>query len=266
MVELKGYCKNVCKRIVKNSSIYFSSVLLFQAPGKVWVDNTEDTHLVLVYSDYQQGFQFMGDTVQKDKYKDIKAFFEIVIIEFMKQKNMSIFEYGADTDELLEMVERIFIGKEFDKSNQLIFEYKGYERSEKYREDYQIVPIDRHFFNNSYSNMDYIIDEIALSNGSIESYLRNGFGYAAIDNDKIIARAMVNFRYGNMDNIGVDTLVDYRNKGLSTILIQKVLDQIIAKGHIPLWDCDEENISSKKVAEKCGFTVSHQEQVCWFDI
>ena len=105
-----------------------------------------------------------------------------------------------------------------------------------------------------------------LSSGSIECYLQNGFGYAAIDNDRIIARAMVVFQYAGMDNISVDTLEGYRNKGLSTKLVLNTLGQVLARKHVPLWDCDEENIPSKKVAEKCGFVVSYQEQVCWFEI
>ena len=114
--------------------------------------------------------------------------------------------------------------------------------------------------------MNYIMDEIMLSNGSIEYYLKDSLGFAAIDNDRIIARAMVVFQYADMDNISVDTLEEYRNKGLSTMLALKTLEQILARKHIPLWDCDEENIPSKKVAEKLGFVVSYQEEVCWFVI
>lgn len=268
MIELKAY-NNACKKIIKTSSIYFSNVLTFHTPGRVWVDNEEKIKLILVYSDYQKGFQFMGSTVPETKYAEIKEFVDTVISDFMKQKNLTVFEYGADTDALIKMLDRIFAEKEIGRSKQLIFEYKGNsgirsigEKCEKYK----IVPIDHSFFNNKYTNMNYIIDEIMLSNGSIEYYLKDGLGYAAIDNDSIIARAMVVFQYAGMDNISVDTLEEYRNKGLSTMLALKTLEQILARKHIPLWDCDEGNIPSKKVAEKCGFVVSYQEQVCWFII
>lgn len=266
MIELKAYNKNACEKIIKTSSIYFSNVLAFHTPGRVWVDNEENIKLILVYSDYQKGFQFMGSTVPEAKYAEIREFVDTVIVDFMKKKELTVFEYGADTDALIKMLDKIFVGKEISKSKQLVFEYEGNVGMKSFGENYQIVPIDHSFFNNNYSNINYIVDEIMLSSGSIECYLQNGFGYAAIDNDRIIARAMVVFQYAGMDNISVDTLEGYRNKGLSTKLVLNTLGQVLARKHVPLWDCDEENIPSKKVAEKCGFVVSYQERVCWFEI
>ena len=266
MVVLNSYTDEVRELIDKNSSIYFISVLLFHAPGRVWVDDVENIKLALIYSEYQEGFQFMGNPVATDKCREIRGFYDNVILPFMKEKNMSIFEFGADSDELINMLTQIFSDKSMEKSEQLIFSCKEYAKSFEYDVTYQFVPLDELFFSCSYENEEYIRNEIVMSNWNIQRFLEKGFGYAALDGNRIISWAIVCISYGDVDNIGINTLDKYRNKGLATALANKVLEQIFEKNHIPIWDCDKNNYASKKVAGKCGFIEIRREKICYFTI
>lgn len=59
---------------------------------------------------------------------------------------MSIFEFGADSDELINMLTQIFSDKSMEKSEQLIFSCKEYAKSFEYDVTYQFVPLDELFF------------------------------------------------------------------------------------------------------------------------
>lgn len=58
-------------------------------------------------------------------------------------------------------------------------------------------------------------------------------------------------RYGE---IGVHTLSEFRNQGLSTALASLVAQQIQAEGLTAVWSCGEGNLASRRVAQKLGFT------------
>jgi predicted GNAT family acetyltransferase len=56
-----------------------------------------------------------------------------------------------------------------------------------------------------------------------------------------------------VQEIGINTLSNYRGRGYATIACQGSINEILKNGKIPQWSTSITNIASQKLAEKLGF-------------
>lgn len=56
-----------------------------------------------------------------------------------------------------------------------------------------------------------------------------------------------------VQEIGINTLPDYRGKGYATIACQSSINEMLKNGKVPQWSTSTTNIASQKLAEKLGF-------------
>ena len=64
-----------------------------------------------------------------------------------------------------------------------------------------------------------------------------------------------------MANIVIQTEDGYKNKGFATKVVEKIADECLKKGLIPTYWVNKNNIPSRRVAEKAGFTLLSKEIV-----
>ena len=88
---------------------------------------------------------------------------------------------------------------------------------------------------------------------SSEQFLKEGFGYIALDQEQVCAVAFSAAVSSMEIDIGVETLEDYRRKGLAAILTGRMCEHIAAIGKRPVWACSTMNKGSMSTALKCGF-------------
>ena len=88
---------------------------------------------------------------------------------------------------------------------------------------------------------------------SSERFLKEGFGYIALDQNRVCAVAFSAAVSSAEIDIGVETHEDYRRKGLAAILTGRMCEHIAAIGKKPVWACSTMNKGSMSTALKCGF-------------
>ena len=88
---------------------------------------------------------------------------------------------------------------------------------------------------------------------SSEQFLKEGFGYIALDQEQVCAVAFSAAVSSMEIDIGVETHEDYRRKGLAAILTGRMCEHIAAIGKRPVWACSTMNKGSMSTALKCGF-------------
>lgn len=88
---------------------------------------------------------------------------------------------------------------------------------------------------------------------SSEQFLKEGFGYIALDQERVCAVAFSAAVSSMEIDIGVETHEDYRRKGLAAILTGRMCEHIAAIGKKPVWACSTTNKGSMSTALKCGF-------------
>nr|WP_302600101.1 GNAT family N-acetyltransferase [uncultured Cellulosilyticum sp.] len=258
--------ENAKKYISDASSIYFINILNGEADGIIWADQKVNPRLLMIWSEYQKGFQLMGKALSQNEWPNFYKWYEDVIIPFLKRKEIQEFECGADHAALAEMLQGVFANQAIKCEKQKIFYHNGEQVSIKEPIGYKYERVDSKFLSKDYLNRSYITDEIELAYGSYAHYLRKGYGYAAIKDNEVVARAIMSFSFNQQDNISVDTLEKHRRKGLSAYLVSKTIEETIRLNHTPIWDCNEYNIASEKTAQKCGFQMIREDDIYWFGI
>lgn len=88
---------------------------------------------------------------------------------------------------------------------------------------------------------------------SRDQFLKEGFGYIALDNGRVCAVAFSSSVSTDEIDIGVETHEDYRRKGLAAILASKMCERIVETGKRPVWAHSISNKGSMNTALKCGF-------------
>ena len=93
----------------------------------------------------------------------------------------------------------------------------------------------------------------SFSWNSKERFLENGFGYAALEQEKIAAAAFTAAISSEEIDIGVETKEEYRRRGFAHFLVDEMCREILAQGKRPVWAHAEQNIASGKIARDSGF-------------
>ena len=88
---------------------------------------------------------------------------------------------------------------------------------------------------------------------SPDQFLKDGFGYIALDKGRACAVAFSAAVSSDEVDIGVETHEDYRRKGLAGLLTDRMCEQIISIGKRPVWAHTVSNNGSMNTAMKCGF-------------
>jgi GNAT superfamily N-acetyltransferase len=121
--------------------------------------------------------------------------------------------------------------------------------------DLQLVPIDRALLaQDDLINGDYLREEIGWMWPSLDHFYAHGLGWAAQVGDRLICWCTAEYMSGDRCGIGIATHPDFRQKGVATAVTVRFIQSCLDKGLQPHWECDQENLSSVRVAEKAGFT------------
>ncbi|HKM34071.1 MAG TPA: GNAT family N-acetyltransferase [Lachnospiraceae bacterium] len=252
------------KYICETSSIYFSCVLKNEADGVIWGNRPDSPLFLLVFSQYQEGFQLMGQPLPKEEWKDFRIWFDKTMIPFLEEKGLVCFEYGSDTQELADMFQIIFDDIAISSDNQKIFHWSETELRLQQPEECQVKKVDRHLLEEKYTNMEYITDELINAYGDMEQFFDNGIAYVAIKDHALIARADMLFSDSGYGNISVNTKEAYRRTGISSYLVLRTIEDTCKQGLTPIWDCTDDNFASEKTAIKCGFHLIRKDIISWF--
>ena len=105
------------------------------------------------------------------------------------------------------------------------------------------------------TNYDRIHGKIVpdFSWASREQFLKNGFGFVALDGEKVIAVVFSAAVSSEEVDIGIETDESYRHKGLAKVLADRMCREIIKQGRQPVWAHSVSNEGSKRTAESAGF-------------
>ena len=82
---------------------------------------------------------------------------------------------------------------------------------------------------------------------------KDEFAYAATVQGTVVSIAGVSSNYPRLWSVGVDTLPEYRGRGLATYLISLLSRDVLALGKIPIYSTWYSNIGSRSTCLRCGY-------------
>lgn len=90
--------------------------------------------------------------------------------------------------------------------------------------------------------------------GSAEALLRDGYAAGAVVDGLLASVAFTTAITPMFGEVGISTLAPYRGRSYSTAAAALVCADVRAAGLTPVWSTGEDNVPSRRVAEKLGFT------------
>jgi RimJ/RimL family protein N-acetyltransferase len=90
--------------------------------------------------------------------------------------------------------------------------------------------------------------------GTIDRFLRGGFGFATVTASEIVAWSLSDCVSGEGCEIGIRTALAHRRRGLAAITAAAMVEHALAHGFAMVgWHCPEDHSGSIGTAEKVGF-------------
>lgn len=112
------------------------------------------------------------------------------------------------------------------------------------------------------TNLDYVTDEMVSERPSVEAFLARSFGYCLLHEKEIIGWCMSEYNTGNRCELGIETAVPFRRRGLAVLMATATIRHALAQGVTDIgWVCWADNQPSIATAIKLGFQQIAQDEV-----
>ncbi|MTI69289.1 MAG: GNAT family N-acetyltransferase [Firmicutes bacterium] len=225
--------------------------------GSVFVDNLKKPKTAMVWSKAIDGFYFIGDENNKDFNDYINNYIDIEINQRAKALGLDSFEFSGTSLKWDLTFKSIFKNRKLSKSKQLTYKYKDiidvHFKDIKLEKQFKILKVNKSLFKKEISNLDFVKSMILDWWESLEDLFDYGVGFCIIHNKKIVSCCISSCV--TLDSMGSHTITlkDFRKKGLARKLITRYLKYCKDNNFEPNWDCMETNLSSRYLAESCGY-------------
>jgi len=108
MIYLAQRNQFLADRIVnENSDMMYAGIVSGNNAGTVWADDLSSPDFCIAWSDFLEGFHFMGSHNKINK-TDLIEFIDNTAKRFLLEKNINSFEFSCDSNELHQIICEIF--------------------------------------------------------------------------------------------------------------------------------------------------------------
>lgn len=225
-----------CAKQCSSNRVYPLSIVEGMQNGEIIPDDENNINAVLFW--HYSGFAYLSGNVNE-------TFLQRIYEEYYQAERDRRFILITDDPQVI---------KFFSDKNDLVLDKRaeysfGTLLSTECKCDYRIERIDE-------SNYDRIQGRIIpiFSWTGKEQFLDKGFGYVALDGEKVIAVAFSAAVSSEEVDIGVETDENYRHKGLAKALADRMCREVLSIGKKPVWAHAVANEGSKYTALAVGFT------------
>ena len=225
-------------KITSSNRVYPLSIAEGYQNGDIITDNVDDVQCVMFW--HYCGFAYLSGKVTE-------PFLNRICEDYFRKETKRRFVIITDDEKVIQFFE----GKEglvMDQRKEYRFSDGVTFYEEDFNTDLKIEKI------NAY-NIKAIQGRIipAFSWDSDDAFLKNGFGYVAMDGEQFAAIAFSAAVSSEEVDIGVETNEAYRNRGLAKILSRYMIREILTLGKTPVWAHAAGNVGSMKTALGVGF-------------
>jgi hypothetical protein len=259
LINNKSRLKDIYKSYAH--SFVFDSIIEGNTPAQIFVDDAEDISIFLICEGHC--VYFGGEVEDKDKYKETINFFKENYLSESRRKELGVVKINYYTEawekELLEGLNE-FNCNLYDRS--LFKQDLKYVKAVRNDDNVIVKRIDNEVVKNApLGNLNCLIDEVMGMWGSVDNFIKSGFGYCAIMDGNIISWCTAEYVSKNYCGIGIETIEEYKTKGVATMISNEFLKECLTSNITPYWDSWKRNIPSVRVAEKNNF-----QKVCDYKI
>jgi len=231
-------------------------------PGWVFVDDPNRPKAALVWAQGIKGFYLIGDAKSAVFLKELDAFTDQALKPRLHNLGITWFEISGD-ETWNPVIEHAFEKRNLEISQQSVYTLEPTQHKPLTQldanGDCQLQRIEAHLLIGlSESNEEFLFSKLIQFWGSVDAFLNAGLGYMLVKGDEIASLCCSGFVAGNVHAIDIETKASHRRKGYAEMAARAFVAECSERRLQPHWDCMAENIASARLAEKLGFTPSHE--------
>ena len=251
-------------------NLVISAVLAGTSPGMVYVDDMGDPQTAFLCT--VEGYYVLG-VASNAAFN--QALNELILTKFFGGDTVR----GDETDFALyyhpesweDQMGVIFKGKHPIK------EYRRHYACRDVKVDwvdqippsYSLVRVDGKFLAKTrLRNFSAVAGWINTNWNTIDEFLKMGRAFCLLQDEVIASWCIADCVSGDLCEVGIHTDPEYRRQGLGTLTAAACVADFLASGYSAVgWHCSENNLSSRGVAEKVGFELTHRYPIyyCYYD-
>ena len=239
----------------ENSCPSFTSVLAGNSSGEIWINKLDNPCFALVYSKPVGGFSILGKLNNQEEYLSFKSFLEGELFKELKENRTTTFEFSVDLIDAEEDILKLFDEYDINIEQELTYMRLPMQEEKIINKapNYEFLEVIKKTITSDFVNIEFMTKRILEAWGSIEVYLKHGKGFIAVENNKIISIILGTAFYDKKLAIDIETLEEYKNKGIATKLTELLINSCKNKNITAYWNCMKSNIASEKTAVRVGF-------------
>jgi RimJ/RimL family protein N-acetyltransferase len=228
-------------------------------PGRIYVDNHTEPKSCLVTCTSGK-YLVAGETNNNSFNEFISSFL------YNKENHSSYFDiYSSSHDWIIKLDE--ILGDSAAKLSRQLFEY-DYSNlssllvsSEMLPEGFELKEMDAALFEKYAREMDPSYNDLWENPNNFAS---NGFGFCVLKDNEFVSVCNTYYVRQGFAEIDVVTKDKFRGQGFALAACSKFIKYCVENSIKPLWDCDDGNEGSKKLADKLGFKSVETYQMHWW--
>lgn len=252
LIELSPSQYSFIKSLLGSYSDYpvVNAVLQGNAPGRVFVDQCSEPQSAFVLTN--AGFSYLMGSSNKDGfYQSLKELLDREIFpEIQSSDDPTLIFYPLSDGWETALKEILGARKVYNLfRKQFAFRNEKFAQHEDWRDKipagFSMHPIDQ-----------ALLDETGTDMFPWESrrvFLEIGFGFMMMVGDEIACECRSVFVGGGAVEIDIHTDEKYQRRGLATIAASAFIEECLARGLRPNWECWWDNQPSMSLAQKLGF-------------
>lgn len=227
-------------------------------PGRIFVDNVEQPRTALALT--VEGTLLAGDYGSPDTNEALRRFLKESIFTgrvFLDEDECIYLAVHPDTweaklPELIPTHEAEKIRRYHYLCHAVKFNWRDYIPA-----GYSVHRLDQTMLSDS----DIVIHEeiqdwtaIEANWGTVENFLAKGIGFRVVRGNEMVSCCAADCTADAQIDVGIVTHPEHRRRGLAAVATAATVEYCLNSGFKAVgWHCDEENVGSRKTAEKVGF-------------
>lgn len=241
------------------------SVIAGHSPGRVFVDQSQEPQLALVWVQGQAGFYLLGAGARQEFLQDMEQVVQGELRPFLKAQGISSLEFSGDDPAWNPLIERTFAKRDLQSEPQAVY-LLTQPRWKRVADRSRAVPIDATLLNSLAAGEQLLTTKLLDCWQSYDRFLENGLGNCCLVGEQVVSFCFSGYVAGRCHAIVVETLPEWRQQGLAKLATAALLEQCQQRDVVPHWDVMPTNTGSILLAEGLGFTKAYEYQVYCFSI
>lgn len=219
MYKLNGKFEEVQKLFNSNNKKFvFESIIEGNTPGEIYVNSLEEPELYVIFDGGNFVLYIGGESAAQEEYKKCVSYIRgNILTESLKEEfhEWILISFTSDIwkNELLQGLN----GLRIEKDKRVLYRYDIDKIDDRKIASLscEIKPIDEEILkNDNLENIEDLKEEINGMWGDLQGFIENGFGYCALDGEKLISWCTGEFFSKDYCGIGIFTVEEERKKGI----------------------------------------------------